>query len=86
MFAKFLGQSRPGFMVSDLLREPPEPARLPAQVVRTDDDFEARQRALERRADAAAATSPSVRLPEQQEAVSVPSTDGLSDDTSHAWR
>ncbi|MFD5899631.1 MobF family relaxase [Streptomyces sp. NPDC060366] len=79
-FARFLGQSRPDSMVSDLLREPPEPARLPAQVVRADDDFEARQRALERRADAAAATSPSVRLPEPQEAVSGPSTDRLSDE------
>ncbi|WP_331764354.1 MobF family relaxase [Streptomyces sp. NBC_01506] len=78
-FARFLGQSRPDSMVSDLLREPPEPARLPAQVVRAD-DFEARQRALERRADAAAATSPSVRLPEQQEAVSGPYTAGLSDE------
>lgn len=30
-FARFLGQSRPDGMVSDLLHEPPAPARLPAQ-------------------------------------------------------
>ncbi|MGW8730557.1 MobF family relaxase [Streptomyces sp. NPDC055808] len=43
-FAKFLGQDRGDSMISDLLREPPEPAYVPAQPVRED---EARLRARE---------------------------------------
>ncbi|MGW3091587.1 MobF family relaxase [Streptomyces sp. NPDC001108] len=60
-FAKFLGQDRGDYMVSDLLREPPAPARVPVQAVRED---EAAVRAREeseaalRRARAAAAVSP----------------------------
>lgn len=33
-FARFLGQDRGDYMVSDLLREPPAPARVPAQAER----------------------------------------------------
>ncbi|WP_331721785.1 relaxase domain-containing protein (plasmid) [Streptomyces sp. NBC_01102] len=60
-FAKFLGQDRGDSMISDLLREPPEPAYVPAQAVRED---EARIRAREeseaalRRAHEATTVSP----------------------------
>ncbi|GAA5083143.1 MobF family relaxase [Streptomyces similanensis] len=60
-FAKFLGQERGDYMVSDLLREPPAPARVPVQAVR-DEDARARAReeseAALRRAQAATAVSP----------------------------
>ncbi|MFI7020136.1 AAA family ATPase [Streptomyces sp. NPDC050164] len=60
-FAKFLGQDRGDYMVSDLLREPPAPARVPAQAEREHEM--AREEAREeveaalRRAHAATAVS-----------------------------
>ncbi|MCS0606000.1 AAA family ATPase [Streptomyces sp. LP11] len=60
-FAKFLGQDKGDSMISDLLREPPAPARVPVQAVR-DDEAVARAReeseAALRRARAATAVSP----------------------------
>lgn len=59
-FAKFLGQDRGDYMVSDLLREPPAPVRVPAQTVREDERARAREEseAALRRAHAATAVSP----------------------------
>ncbi|MFJ4343189.1 MobF family relaxase [Streptomyces sp. NPDC088915] len=60
-FAKFLGQDKGDSMISDLLREPPAPARVPVQAVR-DDEAVARAReeveAALRRVRAATAVSP----------------------------
>ncbi|MFI8888256.1 MobF family relaxase [Streptomyces sp. NPDC053813] len=59
-FAKFLGQDRGDYMVSDLLREPPAPARVPVQAVREDEAARAREEseAVLRRAHTATAVSP----------------------------
>ncbi|MFB7187915.1 hypothetical protein ACFCZT_22000 [Streptomyces sp. NPDC056230] len=50
-FAKFLGQSRPDSMVSDLLHEPPAPAAVPSP---------ARTRTVDRRAAAARSVSTTI--------------------------
>ncbi|MYX18454.1 AAA family ATPase [Streptomyces sp. SID8374] len=58
-FAKFLGQERGDYMVSDLLREPPAPARVPEQATVGERELarEESEAAL-RRAHAATAVSP----------------------------
>ncbi|MFF9638735.1 MobF family relaxase [Streptomyces bacillaris] len=58
-FAKFLGQDRGDYMVSDLLREPPAPARVPEQTAQREHE-RAREEseATLRRAHAATAVSP----------------------------
>ncbi|MFD7867593.1 MobF family relaxase [Streptomyces sp. NPDC059783] len=59
-FARFLGQDRGDSMISDLLREPPEPAYVPAQTVREDQAARAREEneAALRRAREATTVSP----------------------------
>jgi conjugative relaxase-like TrwC/TraI family protein len=79
-FARFLGQDRGDSMISDLLREPPAPARVPVQAVR-DDEAAARAReragvqareeseAALRRARAATAVSTGLARQAQEEAL-----------------
>ncbi|MER0450191.1 AAA family ATPase, partial [Streptomyces sp. Edi4] len=65
-FARFLGQSRPDSMVSDLLHEPPAPAPLPRQrdLAAEEARAEAERRLdLSRRASAARAKSTTIRRP-----------------------
>jgi conjugative relaxase-like TrwC/TraI family protein len=56
-FARFLGQDRGDYMVSDLLREPPAPARVPAQAEREHEMAREEVEAALRRAHAATAVS-----------------------------
>ncbi|MET7636821.1 hypothetical protein [Streptomyces sp. NPDC005078] len=63
-FARFLGQSRPDGMVSDLLHEPPAPARLPAQCDLAAE--EARAESERRLAQARMARAKSVSLSPRQ--------------------
>lgn len=69
-FAKFLGQDRGDYMVSDLLREPPAPAvHVPEQAAVREHELarEASEDAL-RRAHAATAVSPGLARQAQEEA------------------
>ncbi|MFE7429795.1 MobF family relaxase [Streptomyces sp. NPDC057545] len=69
-FAKFLGQDRGDYMVSDLLREPPAPAvRVPGQAdVREHEMAREESEAALRRAHAATAVSPGLARQAQEEA------------------
>ena len=57
-FAKFLGQDRGDYMVSDLLREPPAPVRVPAQAEHEHEVAREESEAALRRAHEATTVSP----------------------------